>query len=73
MFLAGAIALPIFEIPMVQAFHLWTYYQKDAFLLGGVAWTNWFYSGLLFLLIYTALQYVQPAVGAAEGRTASLV
>lgn len=58
-FIAGTIALPIFEIPVVQAFGLWTYYQKDAFLLGGVAWTNWFYSALLFLFIYVALQYVQ--------------
>jgi hypothetical protein len=71
-FFAGAIALPIFEIPMVQAFRLWTYYQKAAFLLGGVAWTNWFYSALLFLLIYIALQYVQPTIaGSDTGATLS--
>lgn len=54
----GTIALPLFEIPMVQAFKLWTYYQKEQFLLGGVAWTNWIYSALLFLVIYAALKFV---------------
>lgn len=58
----GMIALPVFEIPMVQAFGLWTYYQKDAFLLGGVAWTNWIYSALLFLFIYTAITYAQDNI-----------
>jgi hypothetical protein len=55
---AGMIALPVFEIPMVQAFRLWTYYQKEQFLLGGVAWTNWIYSALLFLVIYASLKFV---------------
>jgi hypothetical protein len=59
--LAGMIALPLFEIPMVQAFGLWAYYQKPAFLLGGVAWTNWVYSALLFVVMYAALRFVIDA------------
>lgn len=58
----GMIALPIFEIPMVQAFGLWTYYQKPEFLIGGVAWTNWFYSALAFMMAYAALIYVRRVV-----------
>lgn len=50
--LLGAAALPVFEIPMVKWLKLWHYYQKPGFLLGGVPWSNIWYSGLLTVSCY---------------------
>jgi hypothetical protein len=55
-FLLSAAALPVFEIPMVRLLHLWHYYQRPAFLLGGVPWSNIWYSGLLTTSCYGALR-----------------
>jgi hypothetical protein len=55
-FLVSAAALPVFEIPMVRLLHLWHYYQRPAFLLGGVPWSNIWYSGLLTTACYGALR-----------------
>jgi hypothetical protein len=55
----GGLASPAFEIPMIQLLKLWRYYQRDEFLLGGVPWTNIIYSGVLFLLIFAALNYAR--------------
>jgi len=52
----SAAALPVFEIPMVRLLHLWHYYQRPAFLLGGVPWSNIWYSGLLTTSCYGALR-----------------
>lgn len=53
-FLLGAAALPVFEIPMVRWFKLWTYYQSPGYLLGGVPWSNIWYSGVLTVSCYAA-------------------
>ncbi len=55
-FVLSAAALPVFEIPMVRLLHLWHYYQRPAFLLGGVPWSNIWYSGLLTTSCYGALR-----------------
>jgi len=55
-FVLSAAALPLFEIPMVRLLHLWHYYQRPAFLLGGVPWSNIWYSGLLTTSCYGALR-----------------
>jgi hypothetical protein len=49
----GALLDLLFEIPMVWL-GLWTYYQQPAFLLGGVPWSSFWYSGLLMLAAYAA-------------------
>jgi hypothetical protein len=51
-FLLGAAALPVFEIPMVRWLKLWHYYQKPGYLFGGVPWSNIWYSGLLTVTCY---------------------
>ncbi|HLF40851.1 MAG TPA: hypothetical protein VI854_05175 [Acidimicrobiia bacterium] len=65
-FLLGAAALPVFEIPMVKGLKLWTYYQESGFLLGGVPWSNIWYSGLLTVTCYAgarlALRWAQVRV-----------
>lgn len=53
-FVLGAAALPVFEIPMVCWLKLWHYYQKPGYLLGGVPWSNIWYSGLLTVSCYAA-------------------
>jgi len=53
-FLLGAAALPVFEIPMVRWLKLWTYYQSPGYLLGGVPWSNIWYSGVLTVTCYAA-------------------
>jgi hypothetical protein len=64
-FLLGAAALPVFEIPMVKGLKLWRYYQKPGYLLGGVPWSNIWYSGLLTLTCYMAarlaVRWASPA------------
>jgi hypothetical protein len=55
-FAASCAALPLFEIPMVRWLHLWHYYQRPAFLLGGVPWSNIWYSGLLTTTCYAAVR-----------------
>ena len=55
-FLLSSAALPVFEIPMVRLLHLWHYYQRPGFLLGGVPWSNIWYSGLLTTSCYGALR-----------------
>jgi len=55
-FAASCAALPLFEIPMVRWLHLWHYYQRPAFLLGGVPWSNIWYSGLLTTTCYGAVR-----------------
>jgi hypothetical protein len=52
-FLLGALLDLSFEIPMVKL-GIWTYYQAPAFLLGGVPWSNFWYSGLLLAASYGA-------------------
>ena len=68
-FLLGAAALPVFEIPMVRWLKLWHYYQKPGYLLGGVPWSNIWYSGLLTVTCYMgarlALRWASPAPIAA--------
>jgi hypothetical protein len=64
----GGLASPAFEIPMIQLLKLWRYYQRDEFLLGGVPWTNIIYSGLLFLFIFSAVDYVQRRLLSHEGK-----
>lgn len=49
----GALLDLSFEIPMVKL-GIWTYYQAPAFMLGGVPWSNFWYSGLLLLTSYGA-------------------
>jgi hypothetical protein len=64
-FLLGAAALPVFEIPMVRWLKLWHYYQKPGYLLGGVPWSNIWYSGLLTVTCYMgarlAVRWASPA------------
>jgi len=64
-FLLGAAALPVFEIPMVRWLKLWHYYQKPGYLLGGVPWSNIWFSGLLTMTCYMAarlaLRWASPA------------
>ena len=68
-FLLGAAALPVFEIPMVRWLKLWHYYQKPGYLLGGVPWSNIWYSGLLTVTCYMgarlAVRWASPAPAAA--------
>lgn len=52
-FLGGAALDGLFEIPMVRL-GLWRYYQAPRFLLGGVPWSNLWYSGLLTVAAYAA-------------------
>jgi hypothetical protein len=52
-FAVGALLDLAFEIPVVRL-GLWTYYQEPAFLLAGVAWSNFWYSGLLMVASYAA-------------------
>jgi len=52
-FAFGAVLDVAFEIPMVQL-GLWTYYQREEFLLGGVIWSNAWYSGMLMTSSFTA-------------------
>jgi hypothetical protein len=67
-FLASAAALPVFEIPMVRLLHLWHYYQRPAFLLGGVPWSNVWYSGMLTTACYGALRLAARWAPATVGR-----
>ncbi|HTC82593.1 MAG TPA: hypothetical protein VK848_13745, partial [Acidimicrobiia bacterium] len=64
-FLLGAAALPVFEIPMVKGLKLWHYYQKPGYLLGGVPWSNIWFSGLLTVTCYIgarlAVRWASPA------------
>jgi hypothetical protein len=41
---------------MVHWLHLWHYYQRPSYLLGGVAWSNIFYSGILTTSCYGAVR-----------------
>ena len=70
-FALGAAALPVFEIPMVKGLKLWHYYQRPGFLLGGVPWSNIWYSGLLTVTCYMgarlALRWASPVRVPAEG------
>lgn len=52
-FLLGALLDLAFEIPAV-GLGLWTYHQAEPFLLGGVPYSNFWYSGLLFVASYGA-------------------
>ncbi len=55
-FLGMGLLQPLFEIPMVSWLHLWTYYQAPQYLLGGVIWSNIWFSGLLGVSCYGALR-----------------
>jgi hypothetical protein len=55
-FVVSSAALPVFEIPMVKVLHLWHYYQRPGFLLGGVPWSNIWYSGMLTTACYGAVR-----------------
>jgi hypothetical protein len=76
-FLVSGLVNPLFEIPLVHWLHLWTYYQKPDFLLGGVAWSNTWYSGMLFTTCYAAVRVGLRWTAAADrelaiaGRAAS--
>ena len=70
-FLLSAAALPLFEIPMVKLLHLWHYYQRPGFLLGGVPWSNIWYSGVLTTTCYGALRLAarwSPAFVSTDSR-----
>jgi hypothetical protein len=72
-FLGACAILPLFECPMVSWAHLWTYYQKPAFELWGVPWSNIWYSGVLTTTCYGAVRLavrwarVPVSVGAGGG------
>ena len=77
-FVVSGLVNPLFEIPLVKWLHLWTYYQRPSFLLGGVAWSNIWFSGLLFTGCYAAVRLVLrwtagdvPRVSAREARVRS--
>jgi hypothetical protein len=53
-FAVSSLVNPLFEIPLVRWLHLWTYNQRPAFELAGVAWSNTWFSGLLFTTCYGA-------------------
>jgi hypothetical protein len=53
-FLGACAILPCFEIPAVKWLHLWTYYQEPGFELGGVTWSNIWFSGVLTTSCYAA-------------------
>lgn len=55
-FVGMGLLQPLFEIPMVTWLHAWTYYQEDAFLLGGVIWSNIWFSGMLGVACYGGLR-----------------
>jgi hypothetical protein len=57
-FVVSGLVNPLFELPLVRWLHLWTYYQRPAFLLGGVAWSNIWFSGLLFTTCYALVRLV---------------
>ncbi|HKN40346.1 MAG TPA: hypothetical protein VJ456_14720, partial [Acidimicrobiia bacterium] len=50
---------------MVRWLKLWHYYQKPGYLLGGVPWSNIWFSGLLTMTCYMgarlALRWASPA------------
>jgi hypothetical protein len=52
-FLLGAALDAAFEIPAVRL-GLWTYHQAPAYLVGGVPYSNFWYSGLLTVASYGA-------------------
>ena len=49
---------PLFEIPMTGLLHAWTYYQRPEFLIGGVIWSNIWFSGMLGVACYGGLRLV---------------
>lgn len=55
-FVGMGLLQPLFEIPMVSWLHLWTYYQAPDYLLGGVIWSNIWFSGGLGTACYGALR-----------------
>ena len=55
-FVISGLVNPLFEIPLVHWLHLWTYYQRPGFLFGGVAWSNVWFSGMLFTTCYAAIR-----------------
>jgi hypothetical protein len=55
-FLVSSLVNPLFEIPLVRWLHLWTYHQRSGFELAGVAWSNTWFSGLLFTSCYGAVR-----------------
>ena len=55
-FVGMGLLQPLFEIPMVSWLHLWTYYQAPEYLLGGVIWSNIWFSGALGTACYGALR-----------------
>jgi hypothetical protein len=70
-FALGALLDLGFEIPVVKL-GLWTYYQKPDFLLGGVPWSNFWYSGMLMVASYSAARLAvrwgeSPAAVASGG------
>jgi hypothetical protein len=69
-FVGGGLLSPAFEIPMVQL-GLWTYHQRPEFLLGGVPWSNVWYSGMLSVAAYAgarlAVRWGSVGQGSGEG------
>lgn len=55
-FVGMGLLQPLFEIPMVSWLHLWTYYQAPGYLIGGVIWSNIWFSGFLGVACYGALR-----------------
>jgi len=45
-----------FEIPMVKYLKIWKYYQEPKFLVGGVPYSNLWFSGLLMTTSYGAVR-----------------
>jgi hypothetical protein len=73
-FLGACAVLPVFEIPMVKLLHLWTYYQESGYELGGVAWSNIWFSGMLTTSCYAgarlALRWAEVKVPVGAGAPA---
>ncbi|HWI63309.1 MAG TPA: hypothetical protein VNT75_15840 [Symbiobacteriaceae bacterium] len=70
-FLFGAVLDAAFEIPM-GGLGLWTYHQAPQYLLGGVPWSNLWYSGMMMTATYgagrLALRWTEsPALGSSAG------
>ena len=66
-FLVGALLDLGFEIPMVKL-GLWTYYQQPQFLIGGLPYSNVWYSGLLFVACYGAARLAVRWAGSLKDR-----
>ena len=49
LWVAGALGVAIYEIPVVHILHIWTYHQRSNFLVAGFPWSNFWLAGNLIL------------------------